>query len=48
MNNVLGSFNDKKEINHLCLMANEQLSGPNSSNNDDDINKSEVEEEEEV
>ena len=34
--NTLDNFDDKKEINHLCLMTNEQASDPNSNDNDDD------------
>ena len=44
---MFGNFNDEKEINHLCVMANEQVSGPNSNDNDNDGNISEKEEEEE-
>jgi len=44
MENMLDNFNDKRDVNHLCLMANEQVSDPNSSD-DDDGNISKEEEE---
>ena len=48
---MLDNCNEKKEINHPCLMASEQVRDPNSSDDDDDdgnINKEAEEEEYEV
>jgi len=45
MDNMLHSFNDKKDITHLCLMTSEQASDLNSSDDDGERNMSEDEEE---
>ena len=44
---MFDSINDKKEINHLCLKANDEVGDSNSSDGDNDGNISEEEEEEE-
>ena len=36
MCNMPENFNDREEISHLCLMENEQMGDPNSSDDDDD------------
>ena len=46
MGNTLENSNRRKEINHLCLMTNEQVRDPNSSYDDDAGNTSEEEQEE--
>ena len=44
---MLDNFNYKKEISHLCLMANEQVSDSNSSDGGDDRNISKENEDKE-
>ena len=38
MDNMFDNFNDKKEINHLCLIVNEQVGDSNSSDDAYDRN----------
>ena len=39
--NMFNNFNDKKNINHLCLNVNDEVGDSNSSDGDNDGNISE-------